>query len=24
LIIFVALIFYQNYQQDKIDDDAGV
>ena len=24
LIIFVALIFYQNYKQDKIDDDAGV
>ena len=24
IYIFVALIFYQNYQQDKIDDDAGV
>ena len=24
LITFVALIFYQNYKQDKIDDDAGV
>ena len=24
LIIFVALIFYQNYKHDKIDDDAGV
>jgi putative solute:sodium symporter small subunit len=24
LIIFVALIFYQNYEQDKIDDEAGL
>ena len=24
LIVFVALIFFQNHQQDKIDDEAGV
>ncbi|MEK9684333.1 MAG: DUF4212 domain-containing protein [Rhodospirillaceae bacterium] len=24
LIIFVLLIFYQNWQQDKIDDEAGL